>query len=114
MLLRVKCTDGWLHVWSRRSSFKFSAQKKKKWGERGGSQGCEWAWREVQARLLPSRSRAATGAATGHYWLWRCVTLTREAGLGGEGESRAVLSIGSDPECALACDFSCHVSGDEE
>ena len=46
--------------------------------------------------------------------VWRCVTLTREAGLGGEEESRAVLSIGSDPECALACDFSCHVSGDEE
>ena len=31
----------------------------------------------------------------------------------GRGERRAVLSIGSDPECALACDFSCDVSGDE-
>ena len=31
--------------------------EKKKWGVSGaGSQGCEWAWREVQARLLQGSS----------------------------------------------------------
>ena len=41
------------------------------------------------------------------------VALTREAGLGGEEAKESREFCRSDPKCALACDFSCHVSGSE-